>query len=294
MKHLFIINPEAGKGKAISYLESIKNIFQDMEDEYHIEVTEHPGHATQIVKEYTSKEDYRVYAIGGDGTLNEVLNGIIGSTSSLAVIPAGSGNDFVKNIVSEEDEDILLKTINGKEKYMDLGKVNDRYFINISSVGFDSEVVYNAKSMKKIKYISGSTAYIIGILKTLFNFNPIHAEITIDEMKFNRDILLAAIANGKCYGGGIKIAPDSSVFDGIFDICLIDKVSKLKIFFLFPQVIKGKHKNIKEVKFYKAKKVSINSSKEFVINIDGELIKDKHIDFEIIHHGIKVVMPEAI
>lgn len=151
MKHLFIINPEAGKGKAIAYVESIKNIFQGMEDEYHIEVTGYPGHATQIVKEYTSKEDYRVYAIGGDGTLNEVLNGIIGSTSSLAVIPAGSGNDFIKNIVSEEDEYILLKTINGKEKYMDLGKVNDRYFINISSVGFDSEVVYNAKSIKKNK-----------------------------------------------------------------------------------------------------------------------------------------------
>lgn len=291
MKHLFIINPEAGKGKAITYMESIKNIFKNIDDEYHIEVTEHPGHATEIVKEYTSKENYRVYAIGGDGTLNEVLNGLIGSDSSLAVIPAGSGNDFVKNIISAGEEEILLKTINGEEKYMDLGKVNQRYFINISSVGFDSEVVYNARDMKKIKFISGSTAYIIGILKALFTFKPIHAEVIIDDMKFNRDILLAAVANGSCYGGGIKIAPEASIFDGIFEICLIDKVPKLKIFFLFPQVIKGKHKNIKEVKFYKAKKISINSSKEFVINIDGELIKDKHIDFEIIHHGIKVVMP---
>ncbi len=223
-----------------------------------------------------------------------MLNGIIGSDSSLAVIPAGSGNDFVKNIISEEEDNILLKTINGKEKYMDLGKVNQRYFINISSVGFDSEVVYNARDMKKIKFISGSTAYIIGILKALFTFKPIHAEVIIDDMKFNRDILLAAVANGRCYGGGIKIAPEASIFDGIFEICLIERVPKLKIFFLFPQAIKGKHKNIKEVKFYKAKKISIDSSKEFVINIDGELIKDKHIDFEIIHHGIKVVMPEII
>lgn len=291
MKHLFIINPEAGKGKAIGYVQSIKKIFHDMKDEYYIEVTEYPGHATQIVRKYTSKEDYRVYAIGGDGTLNEVLNGIIGSSSTLAVIPAGSGNDFVKSITSEEEEDILLKTINGKEKYMDLGKVNNRYFINISSVGFDSEVVYNAKTMKKIKYISGSTAYIMGIIKTLFSFKPIHAEVTIDGMKLNREILLAAIANGKCYGGGIKITPEASVFDGIFDICLIEKVSKLKIFFLFPQVIKGKHENIKEVKFYKAKKVSIKSSTDFVLNIDGELIKEKNIDFDIIHNGIKVIVP---
>ncbi len=293
MEHLFIINPEAGKGKSLGYIERIKNYFKDKDEPYYIEVTKYPGHATEIVKSYTAQKNYRVYAVGGDGTLNEVLNGIVGTGSVLAVIPCGSGNDFVKSIVDEASvEDIFLSTLRGKEKYIDLGKINDRFFINISSVGFDSEVVYSANAIKKLKYISGPAAYILGIIVTLFKFKFINTTIVIDGVKLNKKILLAAIANGRCYGGGVKISPKSDISDGIFDLCVVDKVSKLKIFFLFPKAIEGKHESIKQVSFYKGRNISISSSEEFVLNIDGELLKEKEVHCELIRNGIKVLFPE--
>ncbi len=293
MEHLFIINPEAGKGRSLEYIEKIKNYFKKVDEPYYIEVTKYPGHATELVKSYTALKDYRVYAVGGDGTLNEVLNGIVGTGSVLAVIPCGSGNDFVKSIIGEEPiEDIFVSTLRGKEKYIDLGRVNDRYFINISSVGFDSEVVYSANTVKKLKYITGSTAYILGILITLFKFKFIKTTITIDGVSFNKEILLAAIANGRCYGGGVKISPKSDISDGVFDLCVVEKVSKLKIFFLFPKAIKGTHENIKQVSFYSGRNISIVSSKEFVLNIDGELLKEKEVNCQLIRNGIKVVFPE--
>lgn len=291
MKHLFIINPEAGKGKSMTYVNVIKEYFQHSSDSYIIEITKYPGHATELVKDYTSRENYRVYAMGGDGTLNEVLNGMINTNSVLGVIPCGSGNDFVKSIVDDMDRDIFKRTIEGKEEFIDLGMVNGKYFLNISSVGFDSVVVYHANHFKKMNYISGSTAYILGILKTLFTFNSIHASVEIDGATFNKNILLAAVANGKCYGGGVKISPKSIINDGAFDICLVDNTSKLKIFFFFPKAIKGTHESIKEVSFYKGKKITIMSQEEFVLNIDGELFKEKKATFEMIHNGIKVLMP---
>ena len=292
MEHLFIINPEAGKGRSLEYIERIKNYFKDVNEPYYIEVTQYPGHATEVVKSYTSSKNYRVYAVGGDGTLNEVLNGIVGTGSVLAVIPCGSGNDFVKNLIGEESiEDIFISTLRGKEKYIDLGKINNRYFINISSVGFDSEVVYSANTFKKLKYVTGSTAYILGIIATLFKFKFIKTTITIDGVKLNKEILLAAIANGKCYGGGVKISPKSDISDGIFDLCVVDKVSKLKIFLLFPKAIKGKHESIKQVSFYSGRNISISSSEEFVLNIDGELLKEKEVNCQLIRKGIRILLP---
>ena len=98
MKHLFIINPFAGKGKTLKYIEQINNAFKKIKDEYFIEITKYPMHASLIAKEYSSKGDFRIYSVGGDGTLNEVLNGMAESNSSLAIIPGGSGNDFIRSI----------------------------------------------------------------------------------------------------------------------------------------------------------------------------------------------------
>ncbi|WP_187119280.1 diacylglycerol/lipid kinase family protein, partial [Clostridium polynesiense] len=122
MKHLFIINPEAGKGKALGYIEIIHRVFENIKEPYFIEITKYPGHATEIVQKYSLKGEYRVYSIGGDGTLNEVLNGVVGTKSTLAIVPAGSGNDFIKNITSTKDEDLLYRTVTGEEKYIDLGR----------------------------------------------------------------------------------------------------------------------------------------------------------------------------
>ncbi|NMB95836.1 MAG: diacylglycerol kinase family lipid kinase, partial [Clostridiaceae bacterium] len=173
MKHLFIVNPVAGKGKALEYIPEIKRIFAKRKNDiYFIETTEKPGHAIELVKSYVKRDTYRIYSIGGDGTLNEVLNGMAESDSSLAIVPAGSGNDFVKSLESYSTFDttkssLLNSLIDGMETITDIGKINDRFFINISSIGFDANVVYNAAKFKKIPFVNGLLAYTMGVLLTL-------------------------------------------------------------------------------------------------------------------------------
>ena len=292
MKHLFIINPEAGKGTTLDLIPEIKKAFYNKKDEYFIEVTERPGHAAEIVSSYVSREKYRVYSLGGDGTLNEILNGMVGSDSSLAVIPCGTGNDFIRNISDKNDfSNIIGKSIRGKEKWVDLGRVNDSYFINIASIGFDAEVASNSIRFKKIPVLNGSVAYILGILYTVFTYKSKKLEMTIDDKSIKTHPLLVTLANGKYYGGGMKPSPNSIIDDGILDICLIEDLSMLRLLNLFPQFIKGNHGKYKEVSFHKAKKIKVTSKEMLSVSFDGEVKQISDIDIEIIHKGIRIVIP---
>jgi len=295
MNHLFIINPIAGKGKTLKIIPTIEKIFKERKEKFIIEVTKYIGHATEIAEKYSNEQDYRIYSVGGDGTLNEVLNGMVNTNSSLAVIPSGSGNDFIKNIFKYNKkiplEYILNKTINGKEEKIDLGKVNNRYFLNIASVGFDAEVAYNSIKFKKLPLINGAAAYIFGLLLTVFKYKNYNLNIEIDKISIKLNSLLVAVANGRYYGGGINVAPKANIKDGFFDICLIKKVGRLKILELFPKVINGTHETIKEVSFKNGKAVHIISKEDLAFNIDGEIIRGKEAKFQIIKHGVQIVIP---
>lgn len=291
MNHLFIINPAAGKGKGVKYAEAIRNYFKHRNEPYYIEFTKGPGDASRIAKDYVSTDHYRVYSIGGDGTLNEVLNGIVNSSSSLAIIPSGSGNDFFRNLDDVLDESLLTRTIHGTEKFIDIGKVNDRYFINVASAGIDAEVVFNANRFKKLPLFNGMVAYVAGVFYTVFKYKSFNSTVTIDHVNYDKETLLLAVANGKYYGGGMKIAPSANIDNGYLDIYHIDKANPFRILKLFPLLIKGRHESIKEVTYFKSKNVKISSDLGFLLNIDGEISKVREATFGIISHGIKLVVP---
>ncbi|QNU67047.1 diacylglycerol kinase family lipid kinase [Ruminiclostridium herbifermentans] len=292
MQHIFIINPKAGKGKALEMIPIIREYFKDKAEKFIIQITDHPGHATEIARKYSAIEDCRIYSVGGDGTINEVVNGIAGTQSALGVIPAGSGNDFIRSLTSAYDiKDILVRTIKGEEKSIDLGKVNDNYFINISSIGFDADVVFNADKFKKVPGITGSMAYVISIIYTVIKKKFCKVKINIDDRRMENKILLAAIANGRFYGGGMLAAPEAKIDDGLFDICLVSEASRFKILRLFPMYIKGQHGKLDEVEFLRGKKIQIESDEVLSLNIDGEIFSSSKIAFEIIEKGIKVVVP---
>ncbi|MDD7792635.1 diacylglycerol/lipid kinase family protein [Clostridium sp. 'White wine YQ'] len=292
MKHLFIINPEAGKGRALEYKDKIEKIFTKINEEYEIIITERVGHATEVVRELTSRDRYRVYAIGGDGTLNEVVNGLVGTDSILGVIPAGSGNDFIRSIWDEQDDELLIKTIRGDFKKIDLAKVNNKYFINISSIGFDAEVVYNARKYKKYKFISGPFAYFISIFITALRFKGVEIEFELDGQPINDKIFLMAVANGKYYGGGIKIAPFANITDGALELYLIKAISIFKLIREIPKVLKGVHSyGIKEVKYSKIQNIKAKSKNEFTINIDGEIVRGKEVEFLILPSKLDMIIP---
>ncbi|NLZ48992.1 MAG: diacylglycerol kinase family lipid kinase [Clostridiales bacterium] len=292
MRHLFIINPQAGKGRTKDIIPMIEKACKKESIEYIIEITEKAGHAREIAKEYTSKEVMRVYSVGGDGTLNEVLNGMAESDSSLAIIPSGSGNDFIRSLTNKEDlEDILITSIKKEFELVDLGKCNDKYFINIASVGLDAEIVYNAIKIKRLPLIPSKFAYLISIFTTVFGYKSKKLKIQLDDKNIYEETLLTAVANGKYYGGGMMVAPKAELCDGTFEICHVKEVSPFKIIRLFPRLIKGIHDTIKEVSFYKTKKIRIQSEEEISVNIDGELFRARDISLEILPKAIKIVRP---
>lgn len=292
MEILFIVNPVAGKGKSNSVVKNIKEKMMAFNVPYKIKMTTRKKEAEEIAKNAVCNGYKKIVAVGGDGTIYEVVNGIVGSKALLGVIAAGTGNDFVRTVGIPNDLEEALKTIvYGKTRAIDCGKVNNRYFVNVASIGLDAEIVKETENIKQ--YLSGSGAYIGGLLKTLFTFKYKDIHMNIDGMKKKKNITLVAVANGKYYGGGMKIAPMADIEDGDFQVCVVDKVSKLKLMGVFPKIFSGKHVHCDEVGLYKGRQVNINSQESLSINLDGDIIgKSFDIRFEMIPKGIKVLVPE--
>ena len=233
-KHFFVINPEAGKVNVSDKISNdINEIFKDLYDEYRIYITKGKNDATNYVKNICESEEgnLRFYACGGDGTLNEVINGIIGyENASVSVIPYGTGNDFVKNFESEINFYDITRHIKSETQEVDLLNVNGLYSVNLCNIGFDAKVAENMVKFKKFPFLNGQGAYTLSIFYSLIHKMYNTFDIMIDNNELiHGDFLLCAIANGKSYGGGYIGAPLAEVNDGFIDLCIIKKVSRVKL-----------------------------------------------------------------
>jgi len=292
MKHLFIVNPVAGKGKTLGLIPEIKEYCESNHYEYEIVTTAYPGHATEIAKMNSAAQSMRMYSVGGDGTLNEVLNGMAGSSCSLAVIPSGSGNDFIRSIIGEIPlKNFIKSTIEGSERLIDYAKVNEKYFINIASIGFDAEVAYQSAHFKKLPFITGKMAYILAIFSSIIACRNHPMEIKVDGTVISGKSLLVAVGNGNYYGGGMLALPDARIDDGLYDICHVDAQNRIRILMLFPKFMKGQHASIKGVHFYRGKKVEITVDKPIPMNLDGEIILEQKAAFEIFPQSLRFIVP---
>lgn len=290
MKVYFIVNPAAGNGRGVNLIPFIEDICKNKKINYHIKETSCPGDASDLAREAIKEGADRIVSVGGDGTLNEVLNGMAGSGADLGIIPAGTGNDFIRSVNRKKDiKDVINDAIEGHARHVDLGKCNSAYFINVSSGGFDAEVVACAHRIKK--YAGGSKAYFLALIRTIFAYEGRQMYVDIDGKVFEKNILLVAVANGRYYGGGIKPAPKAEIDDGLLEVCILEKMPKIKMLLLFHKYIRGKHEGVKGVSFYRGKSVKLRSREEFPVNVDGEVSFSKEVDFNIIHKGVNVVFP---
>ncbi|WP_312649477.1 diacylglycerol kinase family lipid kinase [Proteiniclasticum sp.] len=299
VKHLFIVNPVAGNGIALRMTNTIHKLFNELklkyqDISYEIVYTKEEGHATEIARKYSRMGDYRIYAVGGDGTLNEVLNGMMGSNSSLGCIPGGSGNDFIKSLVTKFDRRrILMNTVLGSEEELDVASVDGRYFINIASMGFDASVVNNVEKFKNRKYLPNKFAYLASVLDTAKDFKNLNLKMVIDQQEINTEAFMVAIANGKYYGGGIKIAPEADLKDGLLDVLLVRDISRAKIIKFLPKAVPGKHMDLEEVTLLRAKTIDLYADEPVYINIDGELEARREAHFRLEDAKIKFIIPRT-
>lgn len=291
-KHIFIINPEAGKKKGLELTEYINENYKDAV----ILKTEYPSHASELATAHAGK-DTTIYSVGGDGTLNEVINGVMQSDypleTAVANVPCGSGNDFIKGLTDIKDPVKLLECYKKQEyRTIDIGKINDRYFLNISSVGFDAEIVLNAKKYKRLPMLSAELAYVISVFATLIRLRAYSLTMTIDDQApVEKKALFIVMANGKFYGGGMKPAPEAELDDGLFDFCLVDEVPRWKVPFLLPKFIKGNHESLSVVKMMRGQKMTITGDQPLPLNIDGEVSRSDKVEVTIKKGAMTLVMP---
>jgi diacylglycerol kinase (ATP) len=290
--HLFIVNPVAGKGNTLKMIPQIEALMAKESLIYKIEITKAPGHASEIAREYLrNNSKIRVYAVGGDGTLNEVLQGVVGSDAYLGIVPAGTGNDFLKTFCTVTNPNILLpQLIHADPIDVDVCQMNDRYFLNIASAGFDADVVASTQYLKRLPLIKGKIAYIGGILLSLIRLKNIQATFYIDDKKVDMNsMLLAAFANGRYYGGGMMPTPEAEPDDGILDVCVIEGMKRFKIFRFFPRFIKGIHTTMKEVTTYRCRTIRMECPYPVHVNADGELFKLSSISIKVLHKALKFI-----
>ena len=276
MKYIFIVNPTSGNGRALKVSENIKRICDKRHIPFEIHYTEKPGDATKIAKKYFLSKNI-IYSVGGDGTLNEVLNGIVGSKNLLGIIPCGSGNDFYKTL-SKIDDPLPL---------IDIGKINNKYFLNIVSVGIDAEVADNVSKMKKMK-LPTNQIYNVSLVYTFFKYKFKQVDVELDNTESKKKFTILTICNGSTYGGGYKIAPAASLTDGYFDIYFVDKINKPLIPFIVNMLKKGTHEQYKKVHKYKANKIKFKCDYDLICNIDGEIIIDNKFNVKLLEKAILI------
>lgn len=294
MKHIFIINPHAG---AHDSYEPTVNALKPFMDKYDIEIhkTGHEKDATEFIKDYLkthpNDEEVRFYSAGGDGTLNEVVNGVVGyDNASISLYPSGSGNDFVKSLPNPPSYLDFEKLLTAKNKKIDLLSINNElYCVNVCNFGFDAIVAETANRLKKQ---GKKNAYTKGIVKALFNGmkNQITVEVDGKTLNPSGKLLLANCANGAYYGGKYKCAPNYVLDDGLIEVCLVNPVSVPTFLKLVKKYSLGEHLTDKRFEKYivylRGKKVKMYSDKPFVVSIDGEIISGKEFTVEILEKSL--------
>lgn len=303
MRHVFIINPAAGKADSTEVLrQQIHNL--NTEDAVEIYITKGEGDArAKAEKEAAAGDRVHIYACGGDGTANEVLTGIAGhSNCAIGIIPLGSGNDFIKALQPYEKEDFLdiQRMVEGQEKTIDLIECGGKYSMNVFSVGFDAIVAKNVSKFKRIPFVSGSLAYKLSIVYCLFSQRKHKVKILVDGVAFDRadykkTTLLAVGGNGKYYGGGFKAAPDAVLDDGYMDFIHCKTLSILKFISIVGKYKKGEHINNPKmpfITFKRCKTLEFIAEEPIDINVDGEIYTQKNPKVELIEGGLKIILPK--
>lgn len=310
-KWFVVVNPEASIGKSGKDWPLIKQILIKEGVEFVDTLTEYPRHAIEIVRDAVVEKGFRKFiSVGGDGTNNEIINGIFGQSQvptneiTMAVIPIGTGNDWCRTFDIPLEYDKAVKIIKaehvfahdvGKLTYYNDGNPQTRYFLNAAGTGLDEMVCQSTNTMKQ-QGKGGTIRYLISLVKCMLKYKITHIQLTVDdELVFDDGILNLSIGNCRYNGGGMMTMPNAVPNDGLFDITVIKKVSMLKFAANVKNVYDGSFiKKIDEVKTFRGRKVKIVSFPPHSLKVEteGETLNNSPFDFEMLTKSIKMVVPK--
>lgn len=299
MKHIFIVNPAAGgQDNTRKINEAVKSLAAQKGFEYKVCISERPKHAEEIVhkimKEYPD-ETVRFYACGGDGTLNEVAQGVVHyDNAQLTNFPYGTGNDFIR-IFSKDGEFSLENLIDGEVMDIDYIETSEGVSVNITTIGLDARVARGMQKYKRIFKQNGQFPYVISIFENIVTPMSRNLKIEIDGKDVSGDYVVLLVANGNYYGGGFNPVPDASVTDGKLNVLLIKKLSRLTVARVINAYKNGEYKNYPQyIDYFEAETVTVKQNDKYImdLNLDGEVIGVSEAKISIGQKKIHFVVPK--
>lgn len=292
---LFIVNPVAGHGRSLRIFNRLQAVLDRVASLRSVVwTTQGPGHARELAERAGLEGYERVVAVGGDGTVHEAINGLMGLKPELrqrvafGVVPAGSGNDFSRNLGVPTDAGALATVLaSGVASPVDVGSVNGHYFANVAGVGFDAEVAALANRIPK--YVPGTLTYVICALAQLALYKNAAVRLYLDGKLIERRILLVAVGNGAHYGGGMMICPGARMNDGKFRVVVAGDLSRAGVLRTLPQVYSGRHLHNPLVEVYDAQEVRVEAERPLTVQADGEIVATSPTTIQLIPMALRVI-----
>ena len=298
MTHLFIINPAAGsRNRTADYSEVIHKLCRERGLDYDIRVSTAPGECRRFAREAaeTGKE-YRLYACGGDGTLNEVVQGAAGCRNvAVTVFSGGSGNDFVKIFDDPQAFFSLERLLDAEEVTFDLIRCNDEISLNICSVGLDARIGTDVSHYKRLPLLHGFRAYAVSTVVNLFKGISEHYVVEVNGERIDGQHTFICVCNGRFYGGGFNPVPEADPTDGALDVLLVKKVSLLQVPAVIGKYKNGRYKELpKLVRHLKTDAIRILCDKPTPVNLDGEAVTAQVVDMRVAEEKLRFFYPRGL
>ena len=296
MKTKLIVNPASGQETALGHLPAINARLREHGD-VDIVLTTGDGDGVEAGRRAALEGYDRVFVAGGDGTLNEVLNGLAQvdgalAAMTLAVVPLGTGNDFATAIgVPESPEDAVEALLGGTAASVDVGRVNDRCFLNVSAGGFIADV--SDAVNPQLKTVLGKLAYLVGGAQVLLDYEPVAARIASAADTRAVSLLTFAVCNSRLIGGGRLIAPHAVIDDGWLDVCLIHAMPALDFVTLLRRVSSGDHVEDDRVTYFRTRAIELAFDRAIRINTDGQVLEADRCRYEVLAGAARVLMPRT-
>jgi len=288
-----ILNPLAGRGRAEGELPAVLEELAKGGIRPDIIRTERHLHAVELARRARAEGYELILSMGGDGTTNEVLNGLMSgyageAVGTLGVVPVGSGNDFCAAIDWPSDvRQACQRIVRGERRLIDVARLNDRYFGNGVGVGFDA--IANIEAAR-IRFLRGMPLYLLAVLRTLLlRYGAPLTRITCDELSFEMPLLMSSVTNGPRYGGGFWVTPAAQPDDGYLEFLTAGYVSRLRILALLPHFMKGTHVGRKPIEMRRGRHIVLESDAELYAHVDGEIYSAKRLEFQILPAALWVL-----
>ena len=300
-RSFFIVNPVAAGGKTARVWPKIEKELVSLDLPFDHRFTEAPLHAASLAREAVEQGYDTVVAVGGDGTVNEVVNGLIspGGKSAeavLGVVITGRGSDLARTIGVPSDYREACARLAGKRTMtVDLGLVEfhhegqkaQRYFVNVGGGGFDGEVAHRAN--RAPNFMGGTIPYLTSLVTTLLSYRNKSVELILDDQEPIRKVVNSVVvANCQFFGGGMRVAPDADPSDGLFDVIVIGDIDKVEFLMTVPKVYDGTHITHPQVDTYRARRVEVRSEQPLLLQVEGEVCGQTPLTFEIVPSALQI------